>query len=333
MQGGRPPSSRRRWWRWSQSCPSARRRPTRPPHRRPARRVPASRCRPASARRSSPTISVAPAISPSLRTGPSTSIPWAARHRPPVSWWRSGIPKGRGGPMSSSASARVRGRRDGHRLLQGRDLCRDERSHPALPPAGRRHPAERGAAGGRLRPAARRGSSHASLRDRRPGRSVRRCRLGDQFLPAPKSRAELARRQALHRAANPGRHLALRRQQDGAAFLDGGALRQGAAQRRRPELRFGGPALRHPARPRPALRELAEPLQARAGSEPAGRGARDPEARRRLWLAGMLFRRLSEEARPGARIWRRRRQIGEHLRGEAGAPSPPSPPIGPRTTC
>ena len=49
-------------------------------------------------------------------------------------WWRCRTPRAMAMPMSRPASARRRGgrrRRHRHRALQGRALCRDERSHPA----------------------------------------------------------------------------------------------------------------------------------------------------------------------------------------------------------
>ena len=116
------------------------------------------------------------------------------------------------------------------------------------------------------------------------------------------------------------RHLALRRQQDRPGLLAGGALRHGPAQRRRPRLRRGRPPVRHPARPRPALPELAAPLHRRAGRGAAGRGARAAHGGRRLRLAGMLLRPVSEEARARAGIWRRRRQDGRPLRAAHRAP-------------
>ena len=89
-----------------------------------------------------------------------------------------------------------------------------------------------------------------------------------------------------------------------------------------------GRHLCHPARPRPAFRELAAALHAGTGRKSAGRRAGAARARRRFWLAGMLLRRDPAKARARARIWRRRRQERSAFARKSRRPSPPSPPIG-----
>ena len=86
-----------------------------------------------------------------------------------------------------------------------------------LPTSGTRP--DRRARGRGVRHAADRRSSDASVPDRQGRQSLRRHGVGDQFLPEPEPHAERAWQQALHRTGNPRRHLALRRQQAGSAFL------------------------------------------------------------------------------------------------------------------
>src|SRR5207302_7676418 len=113
--------------------------------------------------------------------------------------------------------------------------------------------------------------------------------------------AQVARAPAVHGARDASRHLALRRQPDGAAILARRALRDRAAQCGRPRPRSDGRGtLCDTARPRPARGELASTLQTRAGRQSAGGGAGASRARRRLWVARMLLRRLATEAGPGA---------------------------------
>ena len=80
----------------------------------------------------------------------------------------------------------------------------------------------------------------ASDDHRRRGPSVCRHGLCDECLPACEPHPAFAWHPALHRVGDPGRHLALRRQQDEPAFFAGGALCDRAAQRRRPVVRRAG---------------------------------------------------------------------------------------------
>ena len=178
-------------------------------------------------------------------------------------------PRRRGRAVRSGRAAGL-GRRDRHRLLQRRPLRRRERQDRALSVDRRRDRAEGAAAGHRLRSAADRRPSDASFHHRSRGPSLCRPRHGDEFLSDPKPHAELARPPALHRARDPRRHLALRGQQEGSAFLPGGTLCDRAAQRRRFRLRRRGPPVGDPARPRSAAAELAETLY-RAAKRPSSR--------------------------------------------------------------
>ncbi len=87
----------------------------------------------------------------------------------------------------------------------------------------------------------------APVRDRRAGQPLHGRGFGDELLPEPESHAERPRHATLHRAGNPGRHLALRCQQAGSAFLAGRTLRHRSAQRRGHLVRFRRPDLRRPS--------------------------------------------------------------------------------------
>ena len=159
--------------------------------------------------------------------------------------------------------------------------------------------------------------------------------IGDQFLPARRIACRTSRRQALHGARDPRRHLALRRQQDRAAILPGRALRhrhsqcRGHRHRRRP----GWPLTR------PSTAAISCPRTGRSSIRPSKAPICRPRsvagrAGRRLRLAGMLFRqrrRTSLCSRPNMAAMAARRSACAPTRRR---PSPPSPPIGrPTISC
>ena len=161
----------------------------------------------------------------------------------------------------------------------------------------------------RLGPAAHWRSPDASLRDRRARAT---CSSTSARAPTPArrrtARCDSPGHQALHRARDARRHLALRRQQDEPEFSPAERYATGIRNADRHRARPDGPAVFHPARPRPARRELAELYTPRAGRGAARRGAAEDRAGRRLRLAEVLFRLHAEEARAGAGVRRRRRQ-------------------------
>ena len=158
------------------------------------------------------------------------------------------------------------------------------------------------------------------------GSATNSCQIENRTL-------ELARPRAVHRTRNPRRHLALRRQQERSALLAGGSLRDRAAQWRRLCFRFIGTAVRHAARPRSALAELAEALHLRAKRPTAGRGNRRAETRAPI----MAGRSATTTASRTSSCWRRN-MAATAARKPASAPrrprrSPPCPRIGRRTIC
>ena len=230
----------------------ARRRP------RPARRIQALPCPPVFARRSSPTISAMPAISPSrqrhrLRQHLERCL--SQRQPPPGGFLvalRDTKGDGHADVVARFGEGAQRGRHR-HRLLQRRLFaerriascaipCLTMRSYPrgkpetiisGLPLSGD-HPMHPFAIDARAV------FSSISVRRQTPARQRIGCR-------------ELARTTSLARNSKHGLASGATTPTRRARFLAGRAFRDGAAQWRRDLFRRGRPHLRHPARPRPAL--------------------------------------------------------------------------------
>src|SRR6516165_2239090 len=126
-----------------------------------------------------------------------------------------------------------------------------------------------------------------------PQGNLRRPGICHEFVPKPESHADCAGQQSLHGIGNPRRHLALRCQPAGPAFLARRALRHRSAQWRGGVLRFGGQDFSDPAWSRPTRAELAQALHIEADRQPAGRGAGRTAATPRFRLA------YSDEPRSG----------------------------------
>ncbi len=153
-----------------------------------------------------------------------------------------------------------------------------------------------------------------------PARKRTACRNRPASSPAPSSRRAAA--SGATTRARPDRHSPRPRATRPASAMPTAS----------PSTADGVSPVRHAARPRRAVGELAEALHARAGRQSARRGAAAGRAGRRLWLARMLFRRHAEQARARAGIWRRRRQDSRGVRAPRRRRSRPSRRIGRLTT-
>ena len=181
--------------------------------------------------------------------------------------------------------------------------------------------------------AAHRRSSHASVHHRRARAILRRSRLRDQFLPVENRMpgspghnpcTELETRAGIWRydANKTGQHFSPAERfatglRNGEGFAFDAAGRLFATQHGRDQL----------------SQNLAKLYTAEQGAELPAEELVELDTGRRLRLAGMLLRRLPEEAGSGAGIWRRWRQEGRRLRREDGAGRVLSRRIGRRTIC
>ena len=153
-----------------------------------------------------------------------------------------------------------------------------------------------------------------------PRRPVRQLRLRHQRLPGREPHRLLPGASAMHRAGDAGGHLALRCQPHGAAVLAGRAFchrdpqcRRHCGRRERPR------ALRDPARPRPAARELAEAVHARSRAPTCPRRSCCGSSRAPTTAGRSAISTTPRKAGARAGVRRRRRQEGRHLRRQEAA--------------
>ena len=291
-------------------------------------------CRPASAPRCSPTTSAMRATWPSAPTASLYVNTWSGRYYRAATPPRRRLPGRAAGHQRRRQGRRDRalrrrrggrlGRRHRHRALQGlRSTPRPNDKHRPLPAAGIRRASCR-------RRAARPWSPGMPLSGDHPmhpfvidakGQLYRRHGLGHQLLPGREPDAAARRASALHRARDPRRHLALRRQQD--------RTRSSRRPSATPPASATARACRFDAAGRLFVTQhgrdqlpqnWAKLYTDAARRRTAGRGAGAAAAGRRLRLARMLLRRLPEQAGAGAGIRRRRRQEGRRLRARRQPP-------------